>query len=90
VKKLLISVLLLVLLTGCGSSKIIDGVEYDTIGLISQEADRDPNIKYEVIWGNVIWGVVLIETILAPIYFFGFSLWEPRGNKNEVIGKTNI
>ena len=41
----------------------------------------DTNIKYEVIWGNLVLGILLCETIVAPVYFFGFSLFEPVGEK---------
>ncbi len=64
------------LLTGCGSTKTINGVTYDTYGLMSPEK-HNPKIEYRVIWGNVVWAVLLSETIVAPIYFAGFSLFEP-------------
>ena len=65
-------------LSGCGSSKVIDGVEYDTQGLISWViGPPNPEIKYKPIWGNIIWGCILFETIIGPIYFFGFSMFEP-------------
>jgi hypothetical protein len=70
-------------LTGCGDTKVIDGVEYDTYGLFDESDKRNPNIKYELIVGNVVWSVVLVETVVAPIYFLGFSLWEPVGLKGD-------
>jgi len=73
---------------GCGDTKIIDGIEYDTYGLINDDEKKNPNIQYEVIWGNVVWGAILVETIVAPIYFFGFSLWEPVGKKTGEIGQV--
>lgn len=69
---------------GCGQSKRIDGKEYKTVGLIEMYAppnvighDYDKNIKYEICWGNVIWGAIFSETIIMPIYFFGFSMYNP-------------
>lgn len=77
-KKLIAVVLMAMVLfmTGCGDTKKINGVTYDTYGLLSPEK-HNPNIEYEVIWGNVFLGVLLVETIIAPVYFFGFSLFEP-------------
>jgi len=80
--KKLITLLIVVSLTimplyGCGNTKVIDGVEYDTYGLVSKGETRNPNIKYKVIIGNIIWSCILVETIIAPIYFLGFSLYEP-------------
>jgi hypothetical protein len=62
---------------GCGDSKVIDGVQYETYGLINADKEKNPNIEYRLIKGNVFWGIVLCETIIAPVYFFGFSLHEP-------------
>jgi len=79
-KKYLVIILCCVFLTGvfgCGDSKVIDGKEIQTYGLINKEEVRDPNIKYRLVVGNVVWGFVLAETIAAPIYFFGFSIYEP-------------
>ena len=71
-------------LSGCGDTKVIGGVEYDTYGLISQVTDPpNPDIKYKPIWGNIVWGCILIETVIAPIYFFGFSMFEPVGKKAD-------
>lgn len=76
------------LLVGCGDHKTINGVTYDTYGLLNSDDKKNPNIQYEIIWGNVIWGALLFETIIAPIYFFGFSCFEPVGKKPEIKGEV--
>jgi len=73
--------ILLVSFTGCADRKTINNVTYDTYGLFNANSKENPNIEYELSVGNVIWGVLLFETLIAPIYFFGFSLWEPVGPK---------
>jgi hypothetical protein len=70
------------LLCACADNKVINGREYETYGLINQEDKKDPSVKYSVSWGNVFWGCALAETIIAPVYFFGFSLWEPEHYKH--------
>jgi hypothetical protein len=87
-KKLVLFVALCILLTSCGSNMVIEGKKYETVGLVniivddeSTMAIKDPKIKYDLIIGNLIWGIILIETVIAPIYFFGFSLFEPVGLK---------
>lgn len=86
----IIAVCLIVLLSfsGCGDTMRIDGVEYDTYGLMNEDSKKNENVEYEVIWGNVIWGAVLFETIIGPIYFYGFSLFEPVGPKAEIKGQV--
>ena len=80
--------LLCVSLAGCGSTKVIDGVEYDTHGLFNKDEKKNQNIQYELVWGNIIWGAILCETVVAPIYFYGFSMWEPVGKKTGVVGQV--
>jgi hypothetical protein len=68
------------MVVGCGSSKVLDGNYCDTYGLLNREMKCE-NVQYKTVVGNVIWGVLLFETIIAPVYFFGFSLYEPVGVK---------
>ena len=80
--KTIISILLIsLLLTGCAKQKEIDSITYDTYGLLNKDELCSPDIQYEVVIGNVIWSVILMETVIAPIYFIGFSLYEPVGKK---------
>jgi len=51
---------------------------------LNKDTKQNPNIEYELVWGNLIWGCVLVETIIAPVYFFGWSLWEPIGVKPKI------
>jgi ABC-type oligopeptide transport system substrate-binding subunit len=76
-KRFFIVLLAVALLFGCGSSKEINGKECETYGFINKDQVYDPDIRYKVITGNVVWGIILAETIVAPVYFFGFSLYEP-------------
>ena len=69
--------------TGCGDTKRINGIEYDTYGIANKSEKQNPNIQYRVIVGNVVWSCILIETIIAPIYFICFSLYEPVGTKDR-------
>ncbi len=82
--------ILLFFLFGCGNNMVIDGKERKTIGIVNLVVNdpsimepKYPDIKYRVIWGNVIWGAILCETIIAPIYFFGFSMFEPIGLRED-------
>jgi hypothetical protein len=74
----------------CGNTKKIDKYTYDTYGFFNAGEKKNPNIEYQIIIGNVIWGIILCETIIAPIYFFGFSLYEPIGLKNPNTPKGSI
>ncbi len=82
---------MLVVFTGCGDNKVIGKTEYGTYGLFNQGDQKNPDVKYRLIIGNVVWSIILVETIVAPIYFLGFSLYEPIGakHKNEVKGSVD-
>jgi len=84
----LVCALLVVTTVGCGNTMVVKNVEYDTYGLLNEDEKKNPEIEYRVIWGNVFWGIVLSETIIAPIYFFGYSLFEPVGEKPEIKGQV--
>jgi len=73
----LIALLLLTFSAGCGNDKQIGGVTYKTYGLLNKDVEKTSRIRYEPIWGNIIWGCILFQTVIAPVYFFGFSTWEP-------------
>jgi hypothetical protein len=76
-------VMVLVFMVGCSSSKVIDGKKYKPYGLINEDDRKDPDIEYDLVFGNLVWTVLLCETIVAPIYFIGFDLFEPIGKKEK-------
>jgi len=80
---------LLLCLVACSDSKVINGIEYDTYGLLNQVDKKNNDIQYKVCWGNVIWGIILIETVIAPIYFFGFDMFEPVQVTPNIKGSIN-
>lgn len=60
----------------CGNGMNINGSYHDTVGLATLN-QKDPDVCYEVIFGNVVWSVLLFSTVIAPIYFLGWSIMEP-------------
>jgi hypothetical protein len=68
------------LLSGCGADeKVINGTKYATYGFIDKDENKNPNIQYKVSGWSIFWSIILIETIIAPVYFLGFDLYEPVG-----------
>jgi len=80
---LLASLLALAGFIACADNKTLNGHEYETYGLFNKDEIRDTSVVYSLVWGNVIWGAVLFQTIACPIYFYGFSLWEPKRMKPD-------
>lgn len=79
IAKVLIGLILVVSLASCAQTE-------DSYGLLNKEEVRVDGVKYCTIVGNVLWGIILIKTIIAPVYFFGFSTMEPCPNqpKDEI------
>ena len=83
-KKLVASLVVAsLLLTGCGQPETINGKEYPTYGLFNSSTSKSEKICYEVSIGNVVWSVLLIETVVMPLYFIGWSLFNPIKAKPE-------
>lgn len=66
-------------LAACGRPQTINGVTYRGYGLANYSERHNPKVHYRPIMGNIIWGVILCETLIAPIYFIGWSIMEPDG-----------
>ena len=64
---------------GCAHSREIDGIKYEPYGVVTEFEKSNPEIEYQLVWGNIIWGVVLFNFILPPLYVVGWSLYEPVG-----------
>ena len=85
----------LVLLVGllfvsCAEDKTIDGVTYRPYGLLNEDTQKNPNINYEVSGWAVFSGIVFSETIIVPIYTFGYNLFEPVGIKSADASKNGV
>lgn len=83
-------VTLSVFFSGCGQELVVKGKTYPTYGFLNMDKYRSDNVCYDVSIGNVIWSVILIETVIAPVYFVGFSIFNPVRMKNSTTDKCNI
>ena len=80
-------------LISCGDDKDIlvknkDGKmknkTFQQYGLFDQDELKDPRVQYKVIPGNVVWAVILSETVIVPIILIGWYLWEPKCGKEDL------
>ncbi len=80
-KRLMASMMIILMLVfafaGCADTKYIDGVKYNYYGLFNKDSQKNPDIEYRVVLGNVVWGIILVETVIAPVIIAGWFLWEP-------------
>ena len=88
ITSLLLVAVLMMTMSGCADNKSVQTLEhnkkvkrtYVPYGLFDGNKEN-PNVEYEVSIGNVVWGILLFETIVAPIIIFGWYLYEPVGPK---------
>lgn len=80
-KKIITTALIAAALSACGTPMDYAGKHYPTYGLFNKDTTKSEKMCYDVSVGNVIWSIILIETVVMPVYFVGWSLWEPVGPK---------
>jgi hypothetical protein len=78
------------MLSACGVSMNVNGKVYPTYGIVNEKVNKSSKMCYEVSIGNVVWSVILVRTIVAPIYFIGWSLFNPVSVKGEKGCDVNI
>lgn len=91
-KKLIYTAILCSMLCACGAEpKTIDGVTYGTYGIANQDEMKNPNIRYNISGWSLFWSFVFCETIVVPIYFIGWDLFQLDGKKdpNGIKGSIN-
>lgn len=84
-KYLIFAVLLLV---SCAESKTFrksDGTEFEAqpYGWMDKE-HAIKGVEYKICGPNLMWSILLSETIIAPVLLTGLELWEPV-SYNEIM-----
>lgn len=92
---LIIGVLTVLMTSSCADSKdfIINGktVIVEPYGWADSQTVKNDSVIYEASTGNIVWSVLLCQTIVAPVIFTGWYLYEPVALKNtEVKGDTSV
>lgn len=77
-KKILLIPLIfcVVFVTGCANNRRINDKVIEPYGFMNMD-DKHEDIKYRISKGNVVWSIILCETIVAPVVLCGWYLWEP-------------
>jgi hypothetical protein len=100
-KKYLITIqfvlIIAILLVSCADNKTLEingkNQVIEPYGWFDLEAENQC-VKYKVVTGNVVWSVLLMETVFAPILITGNSLFEPvsvkEHCKQNLKGESNV
>lgn len=81
-------ILIIIFLSSCSDSKVlnVNGQNrlFETYGLANEERIKNDSVYYEVSVESVVWSIILCETVIAPVYFIGWDLYEPKSVKTEI------
>jgi len=64
-------------LSACTQPAAIQGKTYPAYGLLNEDTNKSDKVCYEASAGSIVAGIILVETIIAPVYFFGYDLYQP-------------
>jgi hypothetical protein len=81
IKKTLATLLILTMLAGCGHPLDLNGKTYPTYGFVNENTSKSVDMCYEVSFGNIVWSIIGVENVIMPVYFIGWSLFNPVGPK---------
>lgn len=88
-RKLLLILSTLTLLSSCGNSRKIGDTTYECYGFIDKSEIRQDHIRYEFVSANLVPAILFSETIIAPILIFGFQSHCPISEKEVSSGSNN-
>lgn len=80
-KKIMLFVLAAIMMAGCADERTFqkaDGTTFtaEPYGWMNTSKKVD-GVVYDICPGNIVWSIVLGETVVAPVLFTGLALWEP-------------
>jgi uncharacterized protein YceK len=81
-KKIVTTLMVALALAGCSSPLTSGGRTYEPYGLFNDEK-KSEQVCYETNTSDVVFGVLLVETIIVPVTTFGFDFKEPKRMKDS-------
>jgi hypothetical protein len=67
----------LLLLSSCGEPIRQNGALYECYGAFDKDEIKSQHVDYELELGNVVWAVILSETVIVPIWLVGWNIYCP-------------
>lgn len=94
-KKLTTFILICLFCSSCGTSKHLTYKDPNTnirvtkkveqYGFIDKDSKKIPNVRYKIVWGNVLLAAISIQSIIGPIIVLGWYLYEPVDVPERII-----
>ena len=72
----------IIALSSCADSKTFeraDGTKFvaEPYGWANYQSNKIEGVTYEACFENIVWDIVAIETVIAPVWLTGWELYEP-------------
>ena len=88
-KKVIALTLAVALATGCADNRKLPQIdkheELPTYGLFDKADEKRECVNYELQWGNIVWSAIFMPSVIIPLYFIGFSIYEPVSVNQECL-----
>lgn len=81
-KLLILLVTVIALCASCADSKVFeraDGTKFvaEPYGWANYQSKKIEGVTYEACFGNIVWDIVAIETVIVPVWLTGWELYQP-------------
>lgn len=80
-KKIMILIVALLMLTSCAESQLLTvngkATLVEPYGWANSGARKVDGVQYQTNLGNVVISIIFVETIFVPIWLTGWELFEP-------------
>ena len=70
---------LVIATTSCGGAlKPVNPMNaYPSYGIFDDDTNKSKNVCYKMSPMSVVLSIIFIETVIIPVYFVGWDLWDP-------------
>lgn len=77
-KKLITTLMMALSLAGCASNLETKDGTYHPYGIANENSVKSDNVCYSLSFTDAVVGIILIETIIVPVYIVGWDMMEPQ------------
>ena len=81
--KYIVTLFLALTLCSCADEKTLNGVTYKPYGWIDRDEYKSNKVIYRANTGNIVWSIILCETVVVPVVLTGTALYEPVALKSD-------
>jgi len=93
-KVIAVFIVMIVMLSSCADSKTLNINGKDTVvepyGWANESSTKVEGVVYQLNVGNIVWSVILSETLVVPIILTGYQLFEPVRAESKPVSVEKV